>query len=87
MHKRTYQNPQTRQPLPTAQEWAASCDLKRCGQREWNGPCPLCGGRDRFHVQDRGDGTLVGCRGCIDDGIVKLTDLVPTQRLGHSLSC
>ena len=65
MHKQTYRNPQTRQPLPTAQEWAAACDLKRCG-RGWNGPCPLCGGTDRFHVQDRGNGALVGCRGCID---------------------
>ena len=32
------------------------------------GPCPVCGGNDRFHVKDRGDGTaLIGCRGCIDN--------------------
>ena len=51
---------------PTAQEWAAACDLKRCGRREWNGPCPLCGGTDRFHVRDGGNRALVGCRSCID---------------------
>ena len=33
---------------------------------EWNGPCPLCGGTDRFHVRDGGNGALVGCRNCID---------------------
>ena len=32
------------------------------------GPCPVCGGDDRFHVKERGDGTaLIGCRGCIDN--------------------
>ena len=34
------------------------------------GPCPRpeCGGDDRFHVKERGDGTaLIGCRGCIDN--------------------
>ena len=23
------------------------------------GPCPVCGGDDRFHVKDRGDGTAL----------------------------
>ena len=33
----------------------------------WAGPCPACGGEDRFHVKARPDGrALVGCRGCID---------------------
>ncbi len=41
--------------------------LSRVGQ-EWQGPCPNCGGRDRFHLRTRGDGSaLFGCRGCIDD--------------------
>ena len=32
------------------------------------GPCPVCGGGDRFHVKERGDGSaLIGCRGCIDN--------------------
>ena len=42
---------------------AACLDLRRVG-REWSGPCPRCGGRDRFHV--RADG-LFGCRGCGED--------------------
>ena len=52
--------------LPTPEEWAARLELKRTGA-EWCGPCPLCGGIDRFHVGRKRDGTaLVGCRGCID---------------------
>ena len=38
--------------LPSAEEWAAKCGLTRRG-REWVGPCPSCGGTDRFHVTDR----------------------------------
>ena len=55
-----------REPVPTFEEWAAACDLRRRGS-EFVGPCPLCGGDDRFHVR-RGDNgqALVGCRGCID---------------------
>ena len=49
----------------TAEDWAQACDLKRQG-REWVGPCPLCGGKGRFHVRDGGSTVLVGCRGCID---------------------
>ena len=54
-----------RDPLPGAKEWADALDLTRRG-REWVGPCPLCGGDDRFHVQDSGGRAKVGCRGCID---------------------
>ena len=49
----------------TAEDWAQACDLKKQG-REWVGPCPLCGGEDRFHVRDTNAAVLVGCRGCID---------------------
>ena len=46
---------------------AAHGDLQPRGGG-WAGPCPVCGGDDRFHMKDRGDGTaLVGCRGCIDN--------------------
>ena len=38
-------------------------DLRRRG-RELAGPCPLCGGDDRFHVNQDG---VFGCRGCIDN--------------------
>ena len=40
-------------------------ELRRNGA-EWAGPCPLCGGKDRFHVADSGGYALIGCRGCID---------------------
>ena len=57
--------------LPTWSDWcdrASSLGLRRRGG-ELVGPCPSCGGHDRFHVRPRGDGgALVGCRGCIDGG-------------------
>ena len=34
--------------------------------REWNGPCPVCGGDDRFHVSEKDGRALVGCRQCLD---------------------
>ena len=50
----------------SVEEWAETLGLKHRG-REAVGPCPLCGGRDRFHVKPGRDGAaLVGCRGCID---------------------
>lgn len=54
--------------IRTVSDWRAALPaLKRRG-REWRGPCPACGGRDRFHIQPgaAGGGALVGCRGCID---------------------
>ena len=34
---------------------------------EWHGPCPVCGGRDRWHVaSDGGGGSVMGCRQCSD---------------------
>ena len=52
----------------TAADWAERCaDLKPAGRGKWSGPCPLCGGVDRFHVESRADGgAIIGCRGCID---------------------
>ena len=52
----------------TALEWAQRCpNLRPAGRGKWKGPCPLCGGVDRFHVETRADGNaIVGCRGCID---------------------
>ena len=54
-----------RDPLPGVKEWADTLDLTRRGL-EFVGPCPLCGGDDRFHVRDSGGRPAVGCRGCID---------------------
>ncbi|MCY3986423.1 MAG: hypothetical protein OXF23_05205 [Candidatus Dadabacteria bacterium] len=42
-------------------------ELKRKGS-ELVGPCPSCGGTDRFHVRREGQRAIVGCRGCIDGG-------------------
>ncbi len=48
-------------------DWAAALPQHKCRGRELIGPCPACGGTDRFHVtRKRGSGVLVGCRGCID---------------------
>ena len=53
-------------PLPSMDEWTQALDLKRRGV-EWCGPCPLCGGEDRFHVRPgRNGAALAGCRGCMD---------------------
>ena len=59
-------NARRREPLPDIQDWAARLDLRnRSG--EYVGPCPVCGGEDRFHVRrGRGGAAMVGCRGCID---------------------
>ena len=38
--------------LPTLDEWASTLNLKQRGV-ERIGPCPLCGGQDRFHVVER----------------------------------
>ena len=47
-------------------DWTSRLRLKRSGS-EWVGPCPSCGGKDRFHVRPGYQGrALVGCRGCID---------------------
>lgn len=53
-------------PLPAPEDWTGRLDLRRVGG-EWVGPCPACGGTDRFHVgRGRGGAARVGCRGCID---------------------
>ena len=59
-------NARLREPLPDVEDWAARLGLRhRSG--EYAGPCPVCGGTDRFHVgRGRGGAARVGCRGCID---------------------
>ena len=50
----------------SVRDWTSRLRLKRSGS-EWVGPCPSCGGRDRFHVRPGFQArALVGCRGCID---------------------
>ena len=48
-----------------AEALAAVFGLRKSGRHNWNGPCPLCGGRDRFHVSERNGRVLLGCRGCV----------------------
>ena len=58
--------PQLAYPRPSAEAWAAPLGLSKRGV-EFVGPCPLCGGTDRFHVREGPTGeALVGCRGCMD---------------------
>ena len=42
--------------------------LKRAGAREYVGPCPVCGGKDRFSVNIKKH--LWNCRGCGKGGDV-----------------
>ena len=57
---------QKHQDHPHASDWAERLNLKKIGPNAYSGPCPLCGGDDRFHVTERNK-PLVGCRGCIDN--------------------
>ena len=44
---------------------ALGLEALRRGQ-EWRGPCPACGGTDRWHVKGAVDGSVMGCRQCGD---------------------
>lgn len=54
----------------TLADWRAALEAAgwraaRKSAREWCGPCPLCGGRDRFHVaRGRRVEVIAGCRRC-----------------------
>ena len=61
-----------RNPLPEAEQWAERLDLVKLSARHWAGPCPLCGGHDRFHVTQGVKRTLIGCRGCIDTEVPEI---------------
>ena len=63
---RRYQGGTSFGPEPTADELAAAFGLSRTGPGNYNGPCPLCSGDDRFHVHEVDGRAVVGCRGCID---------------------
>ena len=62
-----------RQPFPfdvTITDWHGRADalgLKRRG-KSLTGPCPACGGKDRFSVEDRNGKALLQCRGCEPNG-------------------
>ena len=67
--------------LPTAAEWAARARLQRRAS-EWVGSCPLCAGKDRFHVRQTDSSCRVGCRGCIDGQ----APAVKAERFGQLLA-
>ena len=55
---------------PSIGEWrtkAAGLNLKPRG-KGLVGPCPVCGGEDRFSVDDHARGALLQCRGCDPNG-------------------
>jgi hypothetical protein len=51
--------------LPLAQSHGAT-RLKKSGTTEWIGPCPVCGGTDRFSVNVKKN--IFNCRGCTIGG-------------------
>ena len=58
--------------------------MKKTGAGNYNGPCPLCGGTDRFHLSDKGGKVLFGCRGCLDgkpNSNTRFGELMRTLRL------
>ncbi len=64
-HLRT-PTPGRQHPVPPPDAWADKLSLRKVGA-EYHGPCPLCGGTDRFHVRAKADGTgLFHCRHCGD---------------------
>ena len=59
-----------REPLPSWADWSDQAEALglRLRSGELKGPCPSCGGTDRFHIRRSGPDARVGCRGCIDGG-------------------
>lgn len=59
--------PGDREPIEWVRQIQRKCgaELRRKG-KEFAGPCPLCGGTDRFHVAPKaqGRGSMIGCRKC-----------------------
>lgn len=55
-------------------------ELKKKTPTEWAGPCPECGGEDRFVVTQKGEGWVWYCRGCQKAG----DDLAFLRLVGRS---
>lgn len=55
-----------------AQHIAEALDLRRVGRNTWRGPCPVCGGRQRFQLRQGRTGPLVWCfGGCGSSGVIR----------------
>ena len=48
--------------------------LKRAGAAEWAGPCPVCGGDDRFSINTKD--RVFNCRGAIGGDVIALVEHV-----------
>lgn len=48
---------------PSVADWVQRLGLRRQGG-EFKGPCPICGGVDRFHVKQGRIRVMAGCRQC-----------------------
>tara|TARA_Y100001963_G_scaffold109275_1_gene151071 strand:+ start:45 stop:437 length:393 start_codon:yes stop_codon:yes gene_type:complete len=62
----------------SAESVAMKFGLKKCGS-EWKGPCPKCGGHDRFSVREgKSQAILAHCRHCGDRVFKELIATQPT---------
>jgi len=64
-------------------------ELKRVGSTnggEWSGPCPFCGGRDRFRVWPEHKGGRFWCRGCGKRGDA-IQFLMESQGVSYREAC
>lgn len=58
--------------FPAPDQWAERLgNLNRKGH-EYKGPCPLCGGEDRFHVKQGDSAPIWGCRQCGPDAAMDI---------------
>lgn len=55
---------------------AKDTTLKRVGQGWFSGPCPFCGGRDRFTLKRTSDGWRWLCRNCTDGRYLDCVDYI-----------
>ena len=57
----------------TLEQLAIKLNLRRTSKTEYHGPCPSCGGKDRFWIKaGRTKDIVYGCRQCCDSsGIFK----------------
>ena len=72
----------TQAPIPSLSEWQTAWpQLRSAGTAALTGPCPFCGGDDRFHVAEKGGRVIFGCRGCMNGQ----PDAVRRRRFGQIL--
>ena len=50
------------------EEWTSKWKFKTVAHGRASGPCPLCGGEDRFNIQERDGVVMFLCRQCLPNG-------------------